>query len=103
MITFTNYLGFVCLTESVFVKNASSVFKRNIADMMKFILIITPGIISIIEFILPNFGNFLISHLASIIKTSKTKIFRAAEAGLWLPPTGLGKAILDWLGKVRLV
>jgi len=46
--------------------------------------------------------TFLISHLTSNFKTFKTKNFRVAEDGLWWPPAGLGKGLLDWLGKVRL-
>jgi len=43
-----------------------------------------------------------IHHLALHLKTSKNKCFRASEGGLWWPPAGLGKVMLDWLGKVRL-
>jgi len=53
------------------------------------------------KFILPNFGNFLISHLTSHVKTLKSQSFRATEDGLWRPPAGLGKGMVDWLGKVR--
>ncbi len=40
--------------------------------------------------------------MVSSFKTSKTKNFRPAEGGLWWPPEGLGKGLLDCLGQVRL-
>jgi len=46
--------------------------------------------------------TFLKSHLASHAKTLKSQSFRAAEDGLWWPTAGLGKGMVDWLGKVRL-
>jgi len=47
--------------------------------------------------------TFSISHLASHVKTLKRQRFRAEKDGLWWPPGGLGKGMVEWLGKVRFV
>jgi len=45
------------------------------------------------EIYFTKFWYFFISHLASNFKTPKS----------WLPSAGVGKGMLDWLGKVSLI
>jgi len=51
------------------------------------------------KFILPNFGNFLISHLALCTENTYFYLLRGWER---LHPAGFVKGMVDWLCKVRL-
>jgi len=46
--------------------------------------------------------TFETNHLASHVATWKSYRFRAAEDGLWWPLAGLGKGMINKIGKVRL-
>jgi len=46
--------------------------------------------------------TFETNHLASHVASLKSYRFRATEGGLWWPPAGLVKGIINWIGKVRL-
>jgi len=52
------------------------------------------------EIIFPNFDNFSIHNLASYALKTNHYLLRGRER---LTPAGLGKGMVDWLSKVRLV